>query len=249
MLTDDREAVRKIFHDFNLKHSDETSNEFLFGDTQIEVTYSAGNCGEEDDEEIWNVPVGKVIGIKIVDYHEWKRDDLKLDLSKLEKEQRYAGNETDFVFSDKKAGVAIEINDDEVESVMLFPPVSSNAKVCKNEFARDFVGEKSWFGKSKLEDRKVISCAPASVTDLTLSHVDISAVTAKQVDVSTTGNDPENDILQYVYIVSGGRIVGTGAKVKWDLTGVRSGTYTITAGVDDGCGLCGQTMTKTVVVR
>jgi hypothetical protein len=46
-----------------------------------------------------------------------------------------------------------------------------------------------------------------------------------------------------------GKIVGYGAKVVWDLTGVKAGTYTITAAANDGCGLCGKFVTKTVVVK
>jgi hypothetical protein len=69
------------------------------------------------------------------------------------------------------------------------------------------------------------------------------------VDVRTTAFDPENDPLIYNYTVSGGRIVGSGANVQWDLSGVSPGTYTITAGVDDGCGICGQTQTRTVTVQ
>lgn len=68
------------------------------------------------------------------------------------------------------------------------------------------------------------------------------------INVSTTAVDPENDVLTYNYTVSGGRIVGSGANVSWDLSGQPAGTYTITAGVDDGCGLCGKTETKTVTV-
>jgi hypothetical protein len=66
------------------------------------------------------------------------------------------------------------------------------------------------------------------------------------VNVSTTAKDPENDVLTYEYVVTGGKIVGIGANVKWDLTGVAPGTYTITAGADDGCGVCGATKTQTV---
>ncbi len=68
------------------------------------------------------------------------------------------------------------------------------------------------------------------------------------ISVSTSASDPENDVLTYNYTVSGGRIVGSGANVSWDLSGVEPGTYTITTGVDDGCGLCGKTDTKTVEV-
>jgi hypothetical protein len=68
------------------------------------------------------------------------------------------------------------------------------------------------------------------------------------VRVTTTAVDPENDVLTYNYTVSGGRIVGQGANVTWDLSGVRPGTYTLTAGVDDGCGICGKTETRTIEV-
>lgn len=68
-------------------------------------------------------------------------------------------------------------------------------------------------------------------------------------NVTTVASDAENDVLTYNYTVNGGRIVGQGANVTWDLTGLRPGTYTITAGVDDGCGFCGQTKTTTIEVR
>ncbi len=67
-------------------------------------------------------------------------------------------------------------------------------------------------------------------------------------NVTTTAVDPEGDVLTYNYTVSGGRIVGQGANVSWDLTGAQPGTYTITAGVDDSCGVCGKTQTRTIVV-
>lgn len=69
------------------------------------------------------------------------------------------------------------------------------------------------------------------------------------VSVATRAIDPENDVLTYNYTVSGGRIVGTGANVQWDLSGAQAGTYTITTGVDDGCGVCGRTNTQTIRVE
>jgi hypothetical protein len=68
------------------------------------------------------------------------------------------------------------------------------------------------------------------------------------IDVKTVATDPENDPLTYSYVVSGGRIIGEGSKVMWDLSGVEPGTYKITAGVDDGCGICGKTVTKVIEV-
>jgi len=71
---------------------------------------------------------------------------------------------------------------------------------------------------------------------------------SSSISVATSATDPENDVLTYNYTVSGGRIVGTGANVSWDVGGLAPGTYTITAGVDDGCGLCGKTQTQTITI-
>lgn len=68
------------------------------------------------------------------------------------------------------------------------------------------------------------------------------------VNVRTSARDPEGDVLTYNYTVSGGRIEGQGANVSWDLSGANPGEYTLTAAVDDGCGVCSDPMTKTVTV-
>lgn len=118
----------------------------------------------------------------------------------------------------------------------------------------------------------------ADVTNLTLSQYEITqscSVTVSHcqtniqtIEVLTKAVDPENDYLLYVYQISAGKIKdaenseenpktfsimdgngeGKGSKVVWDLSGVAPGTYTITAGVVDFCGVCGQTQTRTVKV-
>jgi hypothetical protein len=84
----------------------------------------------------------------------------------------------------------------------------------------------------------------------------IQAVTLSKTEVTATCSIPEvpnkifcpgneqlievtvsaglDDNLVYSYKVSGGKITGQGAKVAWDLSGVKPGTYTITAFVDYG---------------
>ena len=68
------------------------------------------------------------------------------------------------------------------------------------------------------------------------------------IEISTEAADPEGDVLTYSYALAGGKIIGQGSKVVWDLSGVSPGTYTITVGVDDGCGVCGKTVTKEIKV-
>ena len=98
---------------------------------------------------------------------------------------------------------------------------------------------------------------PANVTRLNLSQNVVfikcepegrCSENKEQIDIWTEAFDPENDTLLYKYKVSGGGIIGNGEKVIWDLSNVEPGEYTITAGVDDGCGVCGETKTRTVYV-
>ena len=120
----------------------------------------------------------------------------------------------------------------------------------------------AWIGRRNKRQEELVNQF-ANVTNLTVSDTTITlgcepgfrpreGTTCNDtttVAVATTAVDPENDVLTYNYTVSGGRIVGTGANVTWDVTGLQPGTYTITSGVDDGCGLCGKTETRTITVE
>lgn len=91
----------------------------------------------------------------------------------------------------------------------------------------------------------VIPCAPGTVPREGTTCPEGSTIT---IATKASSGDP-TDVLTYNYTVSGGRIVGQGANVTWDLSGVRPGTYTVTAGVDNGCGVCGTTKTETITVK
>jgi len=66
------------------------------------------------------------------------------------------------------------------------------------------------------------------------------------VKVSVT---PENDATVFYYTISGGRIIGKGANVSWDLSGVRAGTYTITVGIGEDSEVYEGIQTKTITVK
>jgi len=118
-----------------------------------------------------------------------------------------------------------------------------------------------WIGRRHPRAEAILN-KPADVTAVALSTMVITlpcrpgtqSTSGKcpdnqMINVATTAVDPENDVLTYNYTVSGGRVVGTGASVQWDLAGVQPGTYTITTGVNDGCGICGRTDTQTIRVE
>ena len=103
-------------------------------------------------------------------------------------------------------------------------------------------------GRRSVRQAEIPNIAP-EIKNLVLSRKEINASDAdRTVAVTTEGFDKEGDILTYSYNISGGKIVGTGASVRWDLTGVKPGTYTITVAADDGCGDCGTTKTQEIKI-
>jgi outer membrane protein OmpA-like peptidoglycan-associated protein len=56
------------------------------------------------------------------------------------------------------------------------------------------------------------------------------------VQISATGNDPDNDPLTYSWDSSDGRIRGAGASATFDSAGLKPGSYSIRGHVDDGRG-------------
>jgi hypothetical protein len=98
----------------------------------------------------------------------------------------------------------------------------------------------------------------ANVKTFTLSQTEIYAEClnkekvclnfTQKIDVLVEAIDSENDVMTYNYVVKTGKIIGQGRKVVWDLSGVKPGTYTIRAWVDDGCGDCGKSITKEIKI-
>jgi hypothetical protein len=260
LLESTRKDVKRILADY--KSDDEDFESFTAKNADIEISYST-DCSEEQDEEIaWNVAEGRVSYIEIYPNKPVKIENLGFSVANFQKEQIYFENEDEYIYSNKDFGIAFEVDENQVKKIILFPSNSYKSLLCENTEFKEFYSTKSWFGNTKLEERTYVTeGGPANVTDLTLSKNEINVEYDKsksdkvyflesgQIFVNTVAVDPEGDVLVYRYIVSAGKIVGSGAKVVWDLSGVKPGTYTITAGVDDGCGICGKTETKTVTIK
>ncbi len=69
------------------------------------------------------------------------------------------------------------------------------------------------------------------------------------VEVTTVSKTAEKDNLTYYYIVSGGKIVGQGAKITWDLGRVRPGEYKMMVGVGKDGIMRGKTVVKSIHVE
>lgn len=58
----------------------------------------------------------------------------------------------------------------------------------------------------------------------------------KLVILSANASDADRDQVLYTFTTTGGRIMGDGSAVIWDLNSAQPGSYTASVEVDDGCG-------------
>lgn len=68
-----------------------------------------------------------------------------------------------------------------------------------------------------------------------------------KVSVKISAENENN--LTFYYVISGGKIIGNGSEVIWDLSQTRPGRYSITVGVGKDNVLSGKTLTKSVDIE
>ncbi|HEY1528036.1 MAG TPA: PKD domain-containing protein [Candidatus Angelobacter sp.] len=71
---------------------------------------------------------------------------------------------------------------------------------------------------------------------VTANPTKVFAGSNDSIALQSQAADPDNDTLTYKWTATGGAIEGTGAETRWNSSGVKPGTYTITVAVDDGRG-------------
>ena len=254
LLVSSRDDVRKILANYETTFDDDYDQSFSNDEVDIRVFYSSGTCAEEpeygDYEDLWNVGGWKVTRIEIEPSEPVDPADIGFDLSRFSKQQRFRYSPETFVYHDKERGVALKSDSDGINEIIYFPRSAETKKLCgNNDLVKKFYSSDSWFPNAEFEYVCILVNKFADVVDVTLSLEEISASTSKTVAVTTTAIDPENDVLTYTYTISAGKIRGVGARVAWDLTGVPPGTYLISVGVNDGAGILGKTMSRSVVVK
>jgi hypothetical protein len=264
LLKSDRNDVARILAARYIKTGDDSRyfESFSTKNAFVEIYYSRGECSGDSD---WNVPEWKVTQIEISPRSTVWVNDIGLDFSKYKFERLYGNLVESYIYYDKDLGIAIEVDRNAVLKIRLFPSKIDYLLSCSPEKAKKFYSKKNYFVDSKLEER-IFSDLPnfnAEVVELRFAPSSISAnwnstdpevnsfcaLTSNEIAIETQVKDRENDVLIYAYKVSAGEIIGKGKKILWDLTDVKPGSYTITAAVDDGCGFCGKTLTKTVILQ
>lgn len=268
LLESTREDVRRILNDYKLNDDYERFRYELFHyerftspNVDIEIRYSSGKCSDEPGED-WNVSEWRATLIHISLKESVKPKDFGINLSNYKKERIYANLKHTFKYHQKAQGIGYNVNEDGIYGITLIPSQGYYSLLCNTKQVKKYYKNNRWFtGKLKYRIKEPFYFA--NVTELILSRNEITADCPVKDSLETKSNDDyfyinietkaesevPTDVLTYNYTVSGGKIIGTGASVIWDLSGVKPGNYTITAGVDNGCGVCGTTRTETVVVK
>ncbi len=245
LLESSREDVIKLFEQENkFPYPSTTGEYFSFENEGINVTYSAGKCS--DDDQDWNVREGLATEIKITPKYSLKKEDLGIDLTSFRKQRTDPQRKGIYALYDKPGGIAVMIHFDLVKAIYLTPTSREYSRLCDNAEVTKYYKNKRWTRKPVPKNLIIDYNLPAHVRNVTLTQIPDEL---RKFDVLVDALDPEIDVLMYNYQITGGRIIGVGHRVVWDLTDVNPGTYKITAGVDDGCGICGQYITKTVVIK
>lgn len=120
-----------------------------------------------------------------------------------------------------------------------------------NDFPNIFRPIGNLFKKILGKEAEPIRCGVWEISSVNLSQLEVfkNWENSQKIQVESSDTDPELDIYDYRYTVSGGEIMGKGPKVIWDLSNVKAGNYTITAELDSGCNFCGRKIIKMISVK
>lgn len=264
LLESNRDDVLKILSIYELDDGEEYHRDtFSTENTEITVDYSKGNC-KEIIPDGYNVPEWKAIFVSLEPKKPIKLESLKLNLSKYKKEKRFKDIDDLYVYYDKQAGIVFTVKEVEIVLIEINPSPKYYGLMCDEEKAKRLSSTSSIF-EYKLKERRSGSICIWEISDVKTVNIGFDRIKDRCksnlrkseicfdenniIEIATIATNPQNDILTYNYIVTGGKISGRGDKVLWDLSGVKPGTYTITAAVDNGCGFCGKTITKTIIVK
>jgi hypothetical protein len=248
LLEATRPEIIKIFSNgiFPVSEAPAHSEDFYTENAVVRVFYSSGDCSYQPED--WNVAAWTVTEISVLPKDFIGIEDLGIDYSKFRSEKPRRENKKVTLYGDKKAGIFILSDGDRVESVTFSPPEKGFSRLCDKPEVKEYYSGKKLMRRPEMENAIYDHFPPLNVEGLELSGEEISACGAPKISVSTSVVNLINEVLTYEYYISGGKIVGRGANVVWDLTGVKPGAYKITAVADTGCGPCGKFITKTVIL-
>lgn len=227
LLESTRDDVRRILGGYKLEAEEQYHYDWFSKDgVEIRVDYSEGNC-EEFRSDGFKVSEWKAIYIIIEFNSPIKPKDLKINFSKYKKEKKFYDIDDLYVYYDKESGIVLTVRDSEIGTIEFIPPSQYYGLMCDEEKAKKLSATSSIF-EDELKDRFGIPyCPVAGVGELNFSQVEVIASCnssdstgdktcsreSKTVDIFTIANDPDGDSLTYEYKVSGGKIIGYGAKV------------------------------------
>lgn len=258
LLQSDRSTAEKLFSQdaFSVWNQSNRQTFFRFSEN-IEVDYSTGTCSDvradDLDEEreflgpdVWKVPAGKVVSVMFEPKRPIDIRNLGFDLTQFRKERLVRPHKNYFIYFSKVKGIAVTAWGKQVESIKFFPAKELHNNLCADPKVSAYFSHKRWrFLPEYDKDYCVLFNMPSNVRDVSV----VQSLEERKFEIAVTADDPENDVMTFIYLVTVGQITSKGAKAIWDLTGVKPGTYEIKVAADDGVGPRGLWVTKSITIN
>ena len=173
LLESNRDNVRKILGDYESDDSDydDYRQNFSTDNVHIVVTFSKGDCS--DSSAYWNVAEWVATKVKITPQETIKSSDF--NFSNFTKETPDEESPETYNYLDENSGIVFEVDDEEIQRIILYPPKNQNGFLCSNENTEQVYSSHKRMVDLMLEEPVcVLINRPADVTDLLLSADEIT---------------------------------------------------------------------------
>ena len=196
---------------------------FSFADKVVHIEFAHSLTSRLKCER--DVPEGTVLSIRVTPSSPPSVRDLRRKLTGL---QRFVSQDEFFegyeIYFDDRNGVVAQVSEGRAEWILYIAPARYRNR-CSGLYRSDPLD----YLDVPHQEHPVPVC-----TEIKADRVKVAV--GEQIGLTAIASDPDADILQYRWTATGGHMVGTGASVMWDTTGLEPGAYTITAQVEDGSG-------------
>jgi hypothetical protein len=257
LLASDRELAVNLLSSDTFSISESSNRQTFYRVSEnVEIAYSTGACVDarssvrsdwDLDSDVWNVPRESIVHIRVELKRALPIDNIGLDLSRFKKQKAYRNREFPFIYFNREDGIALEVWRGRVYSIELLPAENQYPSLCPNEaIINNLVRRQLRFPEPRHAPACVLYNQPGNVRDVSIDQPNIEKAV---FDISVKADDPENDVLTYMYRIEAGKLEGVGAKIVWNLDGEPKGTYEIKIAVDDGVGPKGLWVTRRVQVK
>lgn len=186
------------------------------------VTVEFARVPVDDETCIDRLPEGTVLSVRWRPNRPVPESSLENELGELTRSRGKEEFDAFEILHDESRGIVAQVIDGEVEWILYLSPEARGGR-CSTFYSSDPLE----YLIEPIVGHVYAVCSFAKLDQAEVRSGDSVGIT---MGVHNPGADP----VTFEYVVTGGRIVGSGAQVCWDTSGLAPGKYTVLVFVSDG---------------